>query len=821
MNESAARKVLLLQALETEQPALSLWGEEDGAWASRTALTDLAAKGNFQSYIVRRAEYAFQRINAREPVLANWLTKRFWHSRWIFLAVPLGLLMGIFINSIGSNQHVNLLDPPLLAVVLWNIFTYILLLGHLIKTLMSRSLKPGVLIGLTQRALRSSGLNSIGFSSNGIIQIVQSFENLWLYCSSPLFTARASTLLHGLSASIALGLIAGLYLRGLVFDYRAAWESTFLGANSVHQILSFVLAPAIAISHITMPDVAALDAMRIVHGSKEVGVSAAPWIHLYSLTLLLIIVLPRTALMLWSMLRSYWIAHHMTVPLDNDYFKRLMRQYGGDTPPKSLRLGLISHTKAAKTNFISSLLGLNVEDINDTHELNKLGSVYSIIETPHSEELLLWDAPDVRETTRISKQPHKSKTLLSWFSSEVWDRWLDREFWDDQQIALNIRKDADILLYLVNVKDSPDFEEYLPNELELLKWLEKPIIVLLNQTQDVIEREVSKIKFKNAYLANQKHVKAILTVDEITKCWIQKDKLFQAIENVLDGERRLLMARLRTAYETISTQNFNASVRLLAKSLARIANDFELLPESQKNGVNLKRYGAVIGIGDNSDSDTKYNETQEELNVRLETEIRENIYGLIVIHGFDDKTYQDVHAPLARQFDVRSRLNEGEATFWGGVLTGALTGLSADVLSGGLTLGTGAIAGAVIGAFGAKGFARGVNIVRGNNQSRVMWSTETLNQMLEALLLRYIVVIHCDHMKDTSTQADSISRWIKLIQQFLIPHHQAVSEIWKLRSENGENKVEAEQLIASQLEPIITKTLRSVLHEIYPSMTKI
>ena len=42
---------------------------------------------------------------------------------------------------------------------------------------------------------------------------------------------RAETALHAGAAALALGLVAGLYVRGLVLDYRAGWESTFLDAG--------------------------------------------------------------------------------------------------------------------------------------------------------------------------------------------------------------------------------------------------------------------------------------------------------------------------------------------------------------------------------------------------------------------------------------------------------------------------------------------------------------------------------------------------------------------------------------------------------------
>jgi hypothetical protein len=61
-------------------------------------------------------------------------------------------------------------------------------------------------------------------------------------------TRRAELLLHAAAAALALGLIAGLYLRGLVFDYRVGWESTFLTPDAAVRSSRPVLAPASQLS---------------------------------------------------------------------------------------------------------------------------------------------------------------------------------------------------------------------------------------------------------------------------------------------------------------------------------------------------------------------------------------------------------------------------------------------------------------------------------------------------------------------------------------------------------------------------------------------
>ena len=141
---------------------------------------------------------------------------------------------------------------------------------------------------------------------------------------------RAETLLHAGAAALGLGLIAGLYARGLVLDYRAAWESTLLSPAAAHALVTWVLQPASVLSGIALPDAAAFASLQAAHGDSRAGAPAAPWIHLFALTLLWAVVLPRTLLALLCLGRAGLLARRFRLPLDEPYFQRLARlQRGG------------------------------------------------------------------------------------------------------------------------------------------------------------------------------------------------------------------------------------------------------------------------------------------------------------------------------------------------------------------------------------------------------------------------------------------------------------------------------------------------------------
>jgi hypothetical protein len=156
----------------------------------------------------------------------------------------------------------------------------------------------------------------------------------WTAASAPLSLARAGVLMHLGAAGLALGMIAGLYLRGLGLDYRAGWASTFLDAATVQQALTVLYGPAqqgLALFHpIALPDLAGFEALHLVGGEPPAPTpanSAAPWIHLQAVTLALFVVGPRLLLAGLGGLRALWWSKRFPLTLAGDpYFDELLRQ---------------------------------------------------------------------------------------------------------------------------------------------------------------------------------------------------------------------------------------------------------------------------------------------------------------------------------------------------------------------------------------------------------------------------------------------------------------------------------------------------------------
>jgi len=317
VNETAARRTLLVRAYERE-PASDLWSDEDRAWASRAAAQVEGERATDDAFIARRAALACERLAERDRRVPKLLASVAWPAWFGWVLPVLALAAGAAADAIGAGKQINLLAPPLLALLAWNLAVYLAILVRGTWGLFDargRGLGPvarllGRLTHVTDGAPRRAGNAAAVFVAD------------WIQASSGLTAARLGRVLHASAAAFALGALAALYLRGIAFEYRAGWESTFLGPASVQALLGAVLGPASALTGIDLPDLAGIERLRFSVGGGEV---AAPWLHLYAVTIGLAVVLPRLLLALGDRWLESRLTSRFPLQLDEPYFRSLLR----------------------------------------------------------------------------------------------------------------------------------------------------------------------------------------------------------------------------------------------------------------------------------------------------------------------------------------------------------------------------------------------------------------------------------------------------------------------------------------------------------------
>jgi hypothetical protein len=321
MDEQSAREVVLVRAIESSDAEGVLFTADDRRHASRAAAemarwhaTQQGIAATDDLFLAKRAGLALDALGPRAPV-ARTLRSARWRS-WIGIVLPLiALALGALTERIADRQHVNVLAFPLLALIAWNLGVYALLL---LRLLFRRTPGPW------RRWL--AGISRPATSGNAVVAAATSrFVSDWTELSRRLLDARAGRVLHLAAALFAVGALAGLYLRALAFEYRTGWESTFLDASTVHAILSTLLGPAARLLGSPFPSVEAIEAMRISAGRG--GTDAGPWIHLYAVTVGLLVIVPRLALSAWSAWRERRLETDIPLDLGTPYFRRLLATF--------------------------------------------------------------------------------------------------------------------------------------------------------------------------------------------------------------------------------------------------------------------------------------------------------------------------------------------------------------------------------------------------------------------------------------------------------------------------------------------------------------
>jgi hypothetical protein len=324
--EDAARRVLLLRAFEAGAAEdAPLWTSDDRDWATRLAGSEGATSA--PAWLAARAAHALNRLLPRVPEAARALARRDWPGLWLLLVLLGGALLGVAVDAIGGSQRINLLAPPVWAVIGWNGLVYAGLLLAPLSGRAGHGPRRWWAALLRHKDAAAPATTKDARPAAARVAALRCFHRDWAQVAAPLGAARITLLLHLAAAALACGLIAGLYARGLVLDYRAGWQSTFLEAPQVHAVLSTALAPAAAATGLAVPDATAVAALSVGPGQVATG-PAAVWIHLYAATLALAVVLPRMLLALLAALRARHLAQRLVLPLHEPYFQRLLLARG-------------------------------------------------------------------------------------------------------------------------------------------------------------------------------------------------------------------------------------------------------------------------------------------------------------------------------------------------------------------------------------------------------------------------------------------------------------------------------------------------------------
>lgn len=502
-----------------------------------------------------------------------------------------------------------------------------------------------------------------------------------------------------------------------------------------------------------------------------------------------------------------------------------MSEAGATTSARSgsgrVDVSLLSHTNVGKTTLARTLLRQDIGEVGDRAHVTEIAESHLLIESPEGDSLVLWDTPGFGDSTRVLQRLQHSDRPVGWFLSQLWDRFADRPFWCSQQAMRTARDSTDIILYVVNAGEQPASAGYVDAEMRILGWIGKPVVLLLNQLGP--PREASQgqadVTLWLSWVARYPWVEQVLPFDAFARCWVQERTLLTHIHTLLPAARQVAFGRLREAWRERNLEVFRQSMHALAEQIAAAALDTEPVEQLDMQGKARAWLGAVTGGVVREDP--RLAAAQGALAERLDRRVRATTEELVRLHGLTGKAADEVLKRMGREFAVDRPADVDKASVLGGLLSGALGGLAADLGAGGLTFGAGAIIGGVLGAFGARGLAKAYNLARGAHTASVRWSADFLFERVAAALARYLAVAHFGRGRGEFVASSAPVHWQEAVVDALRRRRSELDSVLSVRGDASSGARPGAAAVTAAVLPLLAASTQDVLIRLYPDSSDV
>jgi hypothetical protein len=342
MKANSLRAILLVKNVEEQDPDGSVLPLAERDAATRDALRRHPAgsgdrEGHAWQVLATRADSLRAKLAERHPVVTRAVGLEAQIAGVGGLVLLAAFVLGLALSLFDSRVRIEILAFPLLGVVLWNLVVYAVLA---VSSLRRATLWPGWTLWPARWTWQRAAtlIKRASFYHRPLSAALRRFSEEWWPIAQPLLVCAGKRLFHFGSAAVALGLIAGFYLRGIALEYRAGWESTFLGAPQVRTLLGLVYGPAAVLTGVELPaDDAAVASLHWRNGQG--GGPAAPWIHLMAATAILYVVVPRLLLAVVATLRLARASEELRPPESLlSYARRTLGASDAALPAQTVRL---------------------------------------------------------------------------------------------------------------------------------------------------------------------------------------------------------------------------------------------------------------------------------------------------------------------------------------------------------------------------------------------------------------------------------------------------------------------------------------------------
>lgn len=406
---------------------------------------------------------------------------------------------------------------------------------------------------------------------------------------------------------------------------------------------------------------------------------------------------------------------------------------------KALKLAVVGHTNTGKTSLIRTLL--HRRDFGDIH--NRSGSTRQVASAAlaiDGETLItLFDSPGLEDAPGLidwlDEQGGQRHEGLDRIHRLLTDRHARARF-DHEARVLDLMLNVDVALYVIDARE-PVLEKY-QDELAVLALCARPILAVLNFVASPDSREA---EWRDALAKVGLHT--VLAFDAVVRDPGTERRLFEKLASQLDAFAPTLEHWLKHRHKE-EDERLGASCQSIAEMLIDVAAAERL---AELNSSAARSRG------------------MDELKRAVREREQVCVATLLDLYRFGREDYADEDLPLSEGrwsedlFDPETLKYHGIRT-GGHIGAGAGAGAMVDVATGGLSLGTGTLVGAALGA--------GVGLVRGfgnqvsnrlRGRERLMIDDATLRLLAARQLQLLAGLRQRGHASQAPLKLDQHSDW--------------------------------------------------------------
>ena len=500
---------------------------------------------------------------------------------------------------------------------------------------------------------------------------------------------------------------------------------------------------------------------------------------------------PRLALALYAGLRESVLSRRIVLDLADPYYQRLLAMLN----PTRIQLGLLAFRDDDREALLRVLPPRSRAFVPAA---GGDGLKQTLIRSSTGETLCV---ANITAASQPKQPPPVTSAPPASWKSRIPGRLFSPRAAGAGSIVENSEQasldDSDVmLLVLRSAEDLESARPFFPES-------GKPALLLINPpATDNTERDAAVALCLSKARAMGLEAE-VLGFDRFARCWVQDPIFLDAIARCVPAPKKETFARLADAWLKRNDALFAESMHLIATQLLDAAREVEEVHSA------LPYFKRLTSLADRQADALARQNAIAAVAERLQRSAQKSHAQLLRLHGIDDEKSVLLEQPLKAKFDFQTPINATEAGL-AGAATGAASGASIDLVTGGLTLGAAAALGALIGGGAAFAGAAWKNRATPAGTTLVQLSDDMLQAVAAAALRRYLAVADFARCARATGSGETAALWESRVVAAVDAKKDSFMRFWaEARAQQSQSQT------TGTLDDELQKIMRRVLDELY------